>query len=410
MKIIVWNGPTDNSNLGCQALGISLIAGILKQFPSAEIWSTVAGSKIKKRKIEIDGSQTIEFFEFGASMSRNPIKAGNFKRDRILLRALGPLARSRIINLTRSADLVVDVSGGDSFTSMYGPARFQSMTVPKQMTLSMGCPLVLAPQTYGPFQGKDKDVAANIIKSSASAWGRDLKAAAYLESIGMEPKWCPDVAFGLPVRGVTDVIGDRPTIGLNVSGLVWLGSPELLASRYKIRLDYKRYMESVSRHLLSMFPKHDLMLISHVQSPDGSYESDPLACLSLKEILNDDRVKVSPRFADCMDAKHTISKCDLMLGTRMHACVAGLSRAVPTIGFAYSLKARPVFETLGVGSMVVDLRDQTHDQAMASFEKSLEGIDDARVSLVESSRKARESVSRFFESISELATSRAMSS
>ena len=169
-------------------------------------------------------------------------------------------------------------------------------------------------------------------------------------------------------------------------------------------------MESVSRHLLSMFPEHDLLLISHVQSRDGSYESDPFACSSLKKILNDDRVRVSPRFADCMDAKYTISKCDLMLGTRMHACVAGLSQAVPTIGFAYSLKARPVFETLGVGSMVVDLRDQTHDQAMASFEKSLEGIDDARVSLVESSRTARESVSQFFESISELATSRVMSS
>ena len=403
MKIIVWNGATDNANLGCQALGISLIAGILKQFPSAEIWSTVAGSQIKKRRIDIDASQSIEFFEFGASMSRNPFKAGNFTRDNILLRALGPLARTRIINLTRSADMVVDVSGGDSFTSMYGPVRFQTMTLPKQMAISIGCPLILAPQTYGPFQGKDQEVAANIVRSSASAWGRDLKAAAYLESIGVEPKWCPDVAFGLPVRGVSDVIGDRPTIGLNVSGLVWSGTPELLASRYKIRLDYKKYMESVSRHLLSMFPQHDLMLIAHVQSPDGSYESDPFACSELKNILNDDRVRISPRFADCMDAKHTISKCDLMLGTRMHACVAGLSQAVPTIGFAYSLKARPVFETLGVGSMVVDLREQTHDQAMASFVKSLEGVDSARVSLVESSRKARESVSRFFESLHEVA-------
>ena len=60
--------------------------------------------------------------------------------------------------------------------------------------------------------------------------------------------------------------------------------------------------------------------------------------------------------------------------------------------------------------MVVDLRDQTHDQAMDSFKKSLDHVDDARVSLVESSRKARESVSRFFESLSEVAASHSMGS
>lgn len=406
MKILVWNGATDNANLGCQALGVSLIAGILKEFPSAEIWSTVGGSKVKKRRIDVGEGRSIEFHEFGASMSRNPFKGGNFSRDGKLLRYLGPLARTRIINLLRTADLAIDVSGGDSFTSMYGPMRFKVMTLTKDMALSIGCPLVLAPQTYGPFEDGDREVAARIVRGSSSAWGRDLKAAAYLEALGLEPKWCPDVAFGLPARGVSDVTGDRPMIGLNVSGLVWSGSPEVLDSRYKIRLDYKKYMESVSRHLLKIYPHHDLMLIAHVQSPDGSYESDPFACEELKKILGEDRVRVSPRFVDCMDAKHAISKCDLMLGTRMHACIAGLSQAVPTIGFAYSLKARPVFETLGVGSMVVDLREQTHDQAMTSFMEALEGADQARVSLVESSRKARESVSRFFRSLHEVPSRR----
>jgi polysaccharide pyruvyl transferase WcaK-like protein len=40
----------------------------------------------------------------------------------------------------------------------------------------------------------------------------------------------------------------------------------------------------------------------------------------------------------------------------MHACIAALSQCVPALGLAYSNKFSGVFETIGVGSLVIDLR------------------------------------------------------
>ena len=54
--------------------------------------------------------------------------------------------------------------------------------------------------------------------------------------------------------------------------------------------------------------------------------------------------------------KYIIGLCDFFIGSRMHSCVAALSQNIPTIGLAYSRKFEGVFETVGAGQFVVDLR------------------------------------------------------
>ena len=56
-----------------------------------------------------------------------------------------------VVRTVADSDLVLDVSGGDSFTDLYGAARFRQIIAPKQIALATGRPLVLLPQTYGPF-------------------------------------------------------------------------------------------------------------------------------------------------------------------------------------------------------------------------------------------------------------------
>ncbi|MCH2162352.1 MAG: polysaccharide pyruvyl transferase family protein [Phycisphaerales bacterium] len=403
MRVLVWNGPTDNANLGCQALGLSLIAGIQREFPNADIWVSVSGSKVDRRTIDLPDGSTLRFTEFGASLSRNPIKAGNFARDFLALRILGPLAHSRIIGLIKSSDLAVDVSGGDSFTSLYGTERYKCMVIPKKLTLALDKPLVLAPQTFGPFSDKTSHDAAEITRNCNAAWGRDQAAADYLDSIGLEAKWCPDLAFTLPIREATSSVPrESPVIGFNISGLIWNSTPAIIAKSYGIHLDYQALMESVTRELLVRYPGHRILLVPHVQAMINATESDTLACHALCDRIGDERVSVAGRFTDSMDAKSAISKCDLMLGTRMHACVAGLSTGVPTIGFAYSLKTRPVFESVDMGSFVVDLRDEDNDSAMHEFRRMLDQVDSVRAPLKEASRRNRELVSGFFRSLHEV--------
>jgi polysaccharide pyruvyl transferase WcaK-like protein len=54
--------------------------------------------------------------------------------------------------------------------------------------------------------------------------------------------------------------------------------------------------------------------------------------------------------------KALIGRCDLFLGSRMHACIAAISQHVPTVGLAYSNKFRGVFESVGMREWVIDIR------------------------------------------------------
>jgi len=57
----------------------------------------------------------------------------------------------------------------------------------------------------------------------------------------------------------------------------------------------------------------------------------------------------------------------------MHACIAALSQGVPAVGLAYSDKFLGVFESAGVGSVVIDLRkmeqSEVIDKTLSAFER-----------------------------------------
>ncbi len=67
---------------------------------------------------------------------------------------------------------------------------------------------------------------------------------------------------------------------------------------------------------------------------------------------------------DQYEIKGVIGLCDFFIGSRMHACIAALSQRVPTIGVAYSKKFSGVFESIGLGDMVIDARFINVDQAI----------------------------------------------
>mgnify|MGYP001402473369 CR=1 FL=1 len=58
------------------------------------------------------------------------------------------------------AHAVLDISGGDSFTDLYGPWRFRAILAPKQIAIRARKPLIMLPQTIGPFESKAAVAAA----------------------------------------------------------------------------------------------------------------------------------------------------------------------------------------------------------------------------------------------------------
>ena len=64
---------------------------------------------------------------------------------------------------------------------------------------------------------------------------------------------------------------------------------------------------------------------------------------------------------DQNEMKYLIGKCEMFLGSRMHACIAALSQTIPAVSVAYSDKFIGVMETLGIESTVADARELTVD-------------------------------------------------
>jgi polysaccharide pyruvyl transferase WcaK-like protein len=300
----------------------------------------------------------------------------------------GPSAAARTIARSRA---VLDVSGGDSFTDLYGPKRFRAMILTKRLALDAGVPLILLPQKLGPFRDPaNLAEAVNILRRAAAVWVRDAGSLAFLETAlgaDFDParhRLGVDMAVALPatqpaaldpaVAQWLDPARAFPLAGINVSGLL---CNEAARARRDFGLadTHPAQVETMARTLLTAQPDLRLLLVPHVHRPEGDAESDLGAARALVSRLGDlakDRVTVLGGRPNAMELKWVLSRLDWFAGARMHATIGAFSSGVPTLGLGYSDKAQGVFAECGIGDEVADLRrldaPTLAHRALASFQ------------------------------------------
>ena len=82
-------------------------------------------------------------------------------------------------------------------------------------------------------------------------------------------------------------------------------------------------------------------LIPHVTIPISNDHEFMQRALSLINDENDDIILISPGY-NAAETKWLISRMTLFAGARTHSTIAGLSSGVPTLSFAYSIKAQGI--------------------------------------------------------------------
>jgi polysaccharide pyruvyl transferase WcaK-like protein len=102
---------------------------------------------------------------------------------------------------------------------------------------------------------------------------------------------------------------------------------------------------------------------------------------------------------DCHEIKGVIGQCEFFIGSRMHACIAALSQAIPAVGIAYSRKFAGVFETVGALDYVVDGRTTTNEEAIARILDLFRRRQELRPRLAESVRDARATLQSHFRTL-----------
>ena len=404
IKLILFGAAPDTPNMGVSALFHSTLAGIHQRLPSTEFTVFDNGLGCRTGEIELADGQHLQYERRGGRSGRKYYRPENLE-TMLALSRLGRAATSLHGNLQviAQANAVLDVSGGDSFTDLYGKRRFYSVLRPKQIALSLGRPLILLPQTYGPFKNpKYRAMAAEVVRSASMCWARDERSYDVLKDLvgkSFDPdrhRCGVDLAFSLSPKNAEESVpkdvsalidSDRsatPLVGFNVSGLIY-NDPTSATERYGFRADYRGAVDSFLHWLLAS-THANVVLIPHVMSPPGHYESDEQACQTIKELLvgkYPKRIAISPTTLNQNEVKWLISQMDWFCGTRMHATIAALSSEIPTATVSYSDKALGVFETCGQGEHVIDPREMDTEEVVNHLKNSFACRDATESSLAE---------------------------
>lgn len=252
----------------------------------------------------------------------------------------------RVISMFRTCDVVLDIGAGDSFADVYGAARLNRMIYLKYLLYLSRRPVVLAPQTFGPFKSwLARPFARDLIKRAMLVATRDDASTRRLRALGVTRPviTASDVALCLPAEGRAPT-WSRPSIGLNVSGLL-MGGGYTGQNQFQLKADYAATVRDLIGALLALPDRPDVVLVPHVISPSAPAEDDMAAALALQAQFPD--VTVAPSFATPGSAKAYIASLDFFAGARMHACIAAFSSDVAVVPLAYSGKFEGLFGALG---------------------------------------------------------------
>lgn len=278
--------------------------------------------------------------------------------------------RSSYRKLLRQCDLILDIGEGDSFTDLYGFKRFYYLWLSKNIACLLRRPLILAPQTIGPFNGRiARRFAIQVMNKLQHIFTRDNLSIAYIERFGTAcvKEEATDVAFRLPFVRKQFADDGIVRVGINVSGLLFNGGYSG-NNQFGLKFDYR----SAVRELLSKFSSFlnvEIHLVSHVIIPEMPIEDDFAVAKQLAGEFP--HVIVAPRFVRPGEAKSYISGLDFFCGARMHACIAAFSAGVPVVPMAYSRKFGGLFGALGyshVADCTLDSQDAVVNRIIDAFE------------------------------------------
>lgn len=332
---IVWANPY-NLNLGVGALAyssLSLLNDVCRDNNIDAEFYFFGSSRDDSDSVEI-GDSLIHFHN---------IKGFDFYNWKVIIKRIF-FPRKLQLSSLKSFDIVFDIAEGDSFTDIYGEARFWKILNSKRYFNRLGKRQVLLPQTIGPFNDrKHESEAFKVMKSLTRVISRDNKSFEYTKKfLGLDKiNETIDVAFYMPFRktmhGGTD---GSIHVGVNVSGLLWNGG-YTRNNQFGMKSDYRKIIEDTVQYFTSM-ENVTLHIVSHVIPLDRAVEDDYAVAKQIQTRYP--QVVVSPRFSDPIEAKSYISGLDFFTGARMHACIAAFSSGVPVYPMAYSRKFNGLFE------------------------------------------------------------------
>jgi len=256
---------------------------------------------------------------------------------------------------------VAAINGGDGFSDIYNTQTFLWRLPEILKAMKLKKPVILLPQSMGPFKDpKNAALAERILRYASAVFVRDDNFNKELERMGIRYEQTNDLSAYMEPEA-WDISVDTPNaIGINVSGLAYSNTFRMLSGQFDA---YPELIDRLIEHFQKMGKTVYLIPHSyHFGNPEESND-DIFACLlAYARLKSKENVVLVNRDLISPQVKYLISKMSFFCGTRMHANYAAIFTKVPVFGLAYSYKFKGAFERNGIFNRTTMINNITPDQ------------------------------------------------
>jgi polysaccharide pyruvyl transferase WcaK-like protein len=348
--MIVLSNVSGLRNRGVEALVRSALEGFARHLPGEP--TTVLTSDLPYDRIVLEGTTSV-VADWPAYF-----RSGRVERYlRHLKATVRPSGSSRrLIEILKSATAVV-ASGGDVFSSDYMSLRHHIGQV--ETAQAFGRPTIFLAHSIGPFKTRTEAAMARaVLDRAALITVRESRTLRYVVEHLRIPAdrvhLTADVAFLLTPSPPTRIAELKRRLGLVDSGYVAVAPSEAITSFRSTRDHFssatarethdRAWLKTMAHILASS--TDDILIVPHVQVVSPTGDDRRIASRLIEAIGFNPRVRVAWGELSASDFKGLIQGARYLIGERMHACIAALSTAVPTIAVGYSVKAQGIMEDL----------------------------------------------------------------
>lgn len=369
-KIILANAPINNGNRGCVALSITVMSIIDKIFKQADLDYEVV---LSDSEYSPSDKRIYKSGDFNLSYSSCDYFIGMSRLGTLKKTFENITKKDKLRKVFKTADFILDIGQGDSFTDIYGDYRFRKIDRIHKIARLYSKPYCILPQTIGPFNDPSIKSKADLSISKASlCMARDKQSYDYVFSNVPDQKTIKeyiDVAFFMPYTKI-EQDSSFVHVGLNISALMWNGG-YTGNNQFGLKDDYKTVVRSIIDYFLSL-PNIKLHLVPHVVLQERNIENDYEVSYDLWREYNNSRLVLAPFALGPIEIKSYIAGLDFFMGARMHATIGAFSSGVPVVPMAYSRKFNGLFEDTLDYHYMTDLKVQTKEEVLASIKDAFE--------------------------------------
>ena len=303
-----------------------------------------------------------------------PIKygfAGKIKRRADSKKISGRISKYNVLHLSNIWDMIdvlVDVSGY-SLTSKFGISSINRMLRHIRKAQSLGVPVIIMPQSYGPLNFGDK--TETVCKEIGETFSKiDLLFAREQEGKEVLENECsvtnailsPDIVLQAKKIEWENVFAEKPE--LNVRRLGTSGNVGVIPNGETVKNGNKEFVLSCYKKLIEQLRGRGREVYIFRHSDDLSLCRDIYALVE-----SDEHCHLIEDEMDCLAYGEFVKQFDFIIASRFHSVVHAYREGIPSLVLGWAIKYQELTKLLGQEKYAFDITKANEEDMAAMLEK-----------------------------------------